>query len=294
MTAWRQAQRAPSADHLRLGVAAWLVDETALSFDQIAKYAEISTFEVECIANDTLTPRLTPVDPIHLKWLEAADIAFCQDNPDCALPISSIRDSHIQLTPLPFSDELADRILWSAGLCQLYFVFYGRNAWHSTWVQRYFAKGAVCASLKEAKRRAERSRKQGNVLYIDVLPAVFLKMDARTLFVVEINASNLASRLVESMDSARCLAQVLEDVRRYPANSVVALTSDTPITLFELATAEFQQYQAEAPSSVAILDWRRRSSDGSAFTGIRACAEKASLYVGVAPRALRLDLVDRE
>ena len=46
--------------------ASWLVDETALSFEQIATFCGLHILEVQAIADDTASTKLTGRDPISL------------------------------------------------------------------------------------------------------------------------------------------------------------------------------------------------------------------------------------
>lgn len=73
----------------------------------------------------------------------------------------------------------------SAGL--LYYLFSGRNAWHSTWITRY-TEGCMHGDLQGAKDTAERQRKQGSVFYIAELQALIIKSAAGVLAVTEINS----------------------------------------------------------------------------------------------------------
>jgi hypothetical protein len=69
---------------------------------------------------------------------------------------------------------------------KLYYLFNGRNAWHSTWVSRY-TPGCMHTDLMSAKDTAERQRTQGSVFNIEELPALFFQTAAGLLAVTEIN-----------------------------------------------------------------------------------------------------------
>ena len=73
----------------------------------------------------------------------------------------------------------------SAGL--LYYLFSGRNAWHSTWITRY-AEGCMHGGLQAAKDTAEGKRTMGSVFYIAELPALIIKSAAGVLAATEINS----------------------------------------------------------------------------------------------------------
>lgn len=69
----------------------------------------------------------------------------------------------------------------------VFFVSEGRNAWHSTWVQTYWA-GCMHSSLASAKKLAEKSRKQGSVFQIQELPCLQCNTDQGSIIVTEINS----------------------------------------------------------------------------------------------------------
>lgn len=69
----------------------------------------------------------------------------------------------------------------------LYYVFTGRNAWHSTWVQRY-TPGCMHTSLQSARQYAEARRVQGTVFNIKELPALLFRSPHGCLVVTQINS----------------------------------------------------------------------------------------------------------
>lgn len=69
---------------------------------------------------------------------------------------------------------------------KLYYVHDGRNAWYSTWVQRYL-DGCMHSSLSSAKRYAENLRVCGSVYYINEIPALLLESESLVLAVTQIN-----------------------------------------------------------------------------------------------------------
>ena len=74
------------------------------------------------------------------------------------------------------------------GIC-LYHVYTGRNAWHSTWINRYNGE-CMHASRREAELYAETLRKEGTVLYIQELPALVVRSKAGCLIATQINTDS--------------------------------------------------------------------------------------------------------
>jgi hypothetical protein len=72
---------------------------------------------------------------------------------------------------------------------KIFYCFYGRNAWHSTWITRYI-EFCMKFSLDEAKAFAEETRKQGNVFYIRELPALMFHGREFSLVITQINTNN--------------------------------------------------------------------------------------------------------
>lgn len=71
----------------------------------------------------------------------------------------------------------------------IYYYIYGRNAWHSTWIQRYTPM-CMHTTFESAKNQAENDRKNGSVFTIRQLPALLIKSDAFDFIVTQINESN--------------------------------------------------------------------------------------------------------
>ena len=53
--------------------ASWLVDNTALSFEQIADFCGLHILEVQAIADDTAATKLTGRDPVRPRPHPAGD-----------------------------------------------------------------------------------------------------------------------------------------------------------------------------------------------------------------------------
>ena len=68
----------------------------------------------------------------------------------------------------------------------VYYAYAGRNAWHSTWVQRYYP-GCMHTSIETARQYCEKKRQRGTILYIKELPCLVIKSTTKALFITEIN-----------------------------------------------------------------------------------------------------------
>ena len=72
--------------------AAWLVDNTALSFPQIADFCGLHILEIQAIADDTAATKLTGRDPVRAGELTHDEIDKGQADPDYALQMHKAPD----------------------------------------------------------------------------------------------------------------------------------------------------------------------------------------------------------
>ena len=72
--------------------AAWLVDNTSLSFSQIAEFCGLHILEVQAIADDTAATKLTGRDPIRSGELTHEEIEKGQADPDYVLKMHKAPD----------------------------------------------------------------------------------------------------------------------------------------------------------------------------------------------------------
>lgn len=70
----------------------------------------------------------------------------------------------------------------------IYFVHNGRNAWHSTWVQKYYP-GCMHSTPEEAIEYCEEKRTNGSVFYIIEVPAIIICFNYGKLIATQINTS---------------------------------------------------------------------------------------------------------
>jgi hypothetical protein len=76
----------------------------------------------------------------------------------------------------------------SVRVSKIFYVRDGRNAWHSTWVQRYYSS-SFHVERRAAMDFAEKLRVQGSVFDIVELPVVQFSCELGALFVSELNTS---------------------------------------------------------------------------------------------------------
>ena len=97
--------------------ASWLVDQTALSFEQIAAFCGLHILEVQAIADDTAATKLTGRDPIFAGELTQAEIDKGQADPKYRLQIEAgpeqvRRTKGPRYTPVSKRQDKPDGIAW--------------------------------------------------------------------------------------------------------------------------------------------------------------------------------------
>ncbi|UUL82892.1 DUF1013 domain-containing protein [Sphingomonas sp. S1-29] len=97
--------------------ASWLVDNTALSFDQIADFCGLHILEIQAIADDTTSAKLTGRDPVRAHELTQDEIEKGQADPDYRLvmqkgPEQVRRTKGPRYTPVSKRQDKPDGIAW--------------------------------------------------------------------------------------------------------------------------------------------------------------------------------------
>lgn len=97
--------------------ASWLVDNTALTFEQIAEFCGLHILEVQAMADDLAGAKYTGRDPVHSGELTQNEIERGQVNPEYRLrmqkaPIAVSRTKGPRYTPVSKRQDKPDGIAW--------------------------------------------------------------------------------------------------------------------------------------------------------------------------------------
>jgi uncharacterized protein len=97
--------------------ASWLVENTALTFQQIAEFCGLHILEVQAIADDTAATKLTGRDPLRSQELTQEEIDRGQADPDYRLklqrePDNSVRTKGPRYTPVSKRQDKPDGVAW--------------------------------------------------------------------------------------------------------------------------------------------------------------------------------------
>lgn len=97
--------------------ATWLVDNTGLSFEQIAEFCGLHILEVQAMADDLASSKYTGRDPVHSGELTLAEIEKGQADPEYSLkmqraPVAVSRTKGPRYTPVSKRQDKPDGIAW--------------------------------------------------------------------------------------------------------------------------------------------------------------------------------------
>ncbi len=107
-------QPAPLMPH---ATASWLVDNTALTFEQISEFCGLHILEVQAMADDLASSKYTGRDPVHSGELNHEEIERGQADPAYKLkmqkaPVSVSRTKGPRYTPVSKRQDKPDGIAW--------------------------------------------------------------------------------------------------------------------------------------------------------------------------------------
>ena len=108
------AQPTPLMPH---ATATWLVDNTGLSFEQIAEFCGLHILEVQAMADDLAGSKYTGRDPVHAGELTQAEIARGEADASYELkmqkaPVEVTRTKGPRYTPVSKRQDKPDGIAW--------------------------------------------------------------------------------------------------------------------------------------------------------------------------------------
>ena len=99
--------------------AVWLVDHTALTFDQISEFCGLHTLEVQAIADGEVAPGMQGLDPTVNRQLTKEEIIRCEGLSSARLemskpsvPLPKARQKGARYTPISKRQDRPDAIAW--------------------------------------------------------------------------------------------------------------------------------------------------------------------------------------
>ncbi|MEM8800301.1 MAG: DUF1013 domain-containing protein [Pseudomonadota bacterium] len=101
-----------------MATAVWLVENTALTFDQIAEFCGLHPLEVQGIADETVGQNIVGQDPVRKGQITMAEIERCQNDPKARLKLevddvpAVKRTKGPRYTPVSKRQDRPDGISW--------------------------------------------------------------------------------------------------------------------------------------------------------------------------------------
>ena len=99
--------------------AVWLVENTSLTFDQIAEFCGLHRLEVQGIADGEVAIGIIGLDPMANGQLTSEEIKRCEAEPDARLqqakvsiPLPQIRTKGPRYTPVSKRQDKPDAVAW--------------------------------------------------------------------------------------------------------------------------------------------------------------------------------------
>jgi uncharacterized protein len=99
--------------------AVWLVENTALSFEQIAELCGLHSLEIQAIADGEVASGIVGLDPVANGQLSRAEIQRCEADPDARLklivtdyPQPHAKPKGARYTPVSKRQDRPDAIAW--------------------------------------------------------------------------------------------------------------------------------------------------------------------------------------
>ncbi len=99
--------------------AVWLVDNTTLTFDQIANLCQLHSLEIQAIADGEVSSGIIGLDPVTNGQLTHEEIARCEGDANAELklvipdiPISEAKPKGARYTPISKRNDKPDAIAW--------------------------------------------------------------------------------------------------------------------------------------------------------------------------------------
>ncbi len=100
--------------------ASWLVENTALTFNQIAVFCGMHELEVKGIADGEISANIMPIDPVITGQLDKEEIERCTKDPNASLKLKANNEydaitkksKKAKYTPIARRQDKPDAIYW--------------------------------------------------------------------------------------------------------------------------------------------------------------------------------------
>ncbi|WP_298725997.1 hypothetical protein [uncultured Ferrovibrio sp.] len=249
-------------------LARWMYDNTGLSFDQIAEYCGLHSLEIRAIANGEFRDLGPDINPLFLGMLSQAEITRCESDVTSRLALrADWLSKPPQIDSYTEADTDSDDRVISADVVKLFYLYYGRNAWHSTWTEWYREDGSFHVSYNAACDAAERWRVQGSTFYLTEIPALSFRSNGLTILVFQTSNSDRLDQLDREPGIAPHYAKALYDFWEDLPDWILVKAMRGNYLLPQLQPGQtLQSYKSEArPGQMKWHPRRQKPFDGNSF-----------------------------
>ena len=100
------------------GTAVWLIENTALTFEQIGDFCGLHELEIKALADEQVSAGMVGVDPVSIGQLTKEEIARCSEDPRAKLSMAAPtvlllkQKNKKKYTPLSKRRDRPDAIAW--------------------------------------------------------------------------------------------------------------------------------------------------------------------------------------
>ncbi len=108
-----------TSPQMPMAPAVWMVENTTLTFEQIAEFCGLHALEVQAIADDEVVVGMPGIDPIGANQLTKEELERCQNDPEARLqlavqdlPQPLAKHKGPRYTPIAKRADKPDAIAW--------------------------------------------------------------------------------------------------------------------------------------------------------------------------------------
>ncbi len=119
--------KSPNEPLMPKATAVWLIENTSLTFEQVADFCSLHLLEVQGIADEEVSKGLRPVDPVAAGQITKEEITRCEQNPKLRLSLSEsakrlmkeqiIKKKSAKYTPIARRQDKPDGVAWLLKNC---------------------------------------------------------------------------------------------------------------------------------------------------------------------------------
>lgn len=167
-----------------------------------------------------------------------------------------------------------DEAISKVGYGVIYFSYFGRNAWHSTWIQRYHKKSSFHKTFAGAAEACEEKRTNGSCFHIIELPVLILyKLDSSSgnsvewLYITQVGSQNPLSELDRGNiiklgvvgNFGSVVLEFFNNFNRFSLGDYIVLSSKCSRSVSNKIVDRLSSYKSISKGRKYFLQWMKSS-----------------------------------